>query len=297
MEVGSWGAWSKLGVHPNEGRGFFRRNFVHSVIANAAGTRAFLSYWDLGTVILDISNPANPIYLGRTPATGNPEGDALGRAHQQGEAPHRDAGVARRHAALLRHLEPASPPARGPFQAAGVPPQPGEGQPFFADSVHDVKVAGKVAYFSWYRQGVVAVDITKPSRPRLVARFRPAGGDFWGVAVTSSYILASDMPSGMYVLRLVGLRQATNGARFPGPVSCVVEGGGASACGKPFPRQATRPAARPPPPARRDPAEDAAAVEPAAVDRLPSHAAGLHRPVDGQRVRRVLVDGLRRLDV
>ena len=118
------------------------------------------------------------------------------------EKPHRDAGVAAGTPRFFDISNPRRPRLVGRFKPAGVPPQP-EGQPFFADSVHDVKVAGKVAYFSWYRQGVVAVDITKPSRPRLVARFRPAGGDFWGVAVTSSYILASDMPSGMYVLRLV----------------------------------------------------------------------------------------------
>ena len=76
VQVGEWGAWKALGIKPWEGRGGFSANFVHSVITNAAATRAFLSYWDLGTVILDIRDPSHPRYLGRTPST-----DAAGDAH------------------------------------------------------------------------------------------------------------------------------------------------------------------------------------------------------------------------
>ena len=74
--IGAWGAWRELGIKPNTGRGdFLRANFVHSVMVNTAATRAFLSYWDLGTVILDISQPSQPRYLGRTPPSDG-EGDA-----------------------------------------------------------------------------------------------------------------------------------------------------------------------------------------------------------------------------
>lgn len=31
---------------------------MHSVVTNEQATRAYLSYWDLGTAMLDISNPA-----------------------------------------------------------------------------------------------------------------------------------------------------------------------------------------------------------------------------------------------
>ncbi|MGH3129901.1 MAG: LVIVD repeat-containing protein, partial [Gaiellaceae bacterium] len=84
-KVGEWGAWRSLGVHPNDGlgEGRMRQNLVHSVITNRAGTRAYLSYWDLGTVILDISTPARPRYLGRTKfepgEVGNAHSAALGR--------------------------------------------------------------------------------------------------------------------------------------------------------------------------------------------------------------------------
>src|SRR5215217_5263892 len=81
VQVGEWGAWKQLGIKPWDGRGHFSANFVHSVITNPAATRAFLSYWDLGTVILDIRDPAHPRYLGRTPqdAEGDTHSAALAR--------------------------------------------------------------------------------------------------------------------------------------------------------------------------------------------------------------------------
>ena len=73
--------------HPNAGigRDALAANLVHSVITNDAGTRAYLSYWDLGTVILDISNPSAPRYLGRTGFEGDEDGNAhsiIGRVAQ-----------------------------------------------------------------------------------------------------------------------------------------------------------------------------------------------------------------------
>jgi hypothetical protein len=49
---------------------------LHSARASADGTRAFLSYWDAGVIILDISDPANPRYLGRTEYGFTDEGNA-----------------------------------------------------------------------------------------------------------------------------------------------------------------------------------------------------------------------------
>ena len=52
------------------------RTLLHSVRANAQGTRAYLSYWDAGVVILDIIDPARPHYLGRTSFPVGAEGNA-----------------------------------------------------------------------------------------------------------------------------------------------------------------------------------------------------------------------------
>src|SRR5919199_6300831 len=73
-EVGSW-------IAPAALRADKRAVFVHSVRVNRAATRAYLSYWDLGTVILDISKPASPRYLGRTDdAQGSTHSAALTRS-------------------------------------------------------------------------------------------------------------------------------------------------------------------------------------------------------------------------
>ena len=214
VQVGEWGAWKQLGIHPFEGRGrFLNRNFVHSVMTNPAATRAYLSYWDLGTVILDISRPETPRYLGRT-RTGDPEGDAHSVALARGgrlliETHETYAG----YPTLFDISNPRRPRKLSDFRLPGV--GGGRSGASFSASVHDARVVGNRVYFSWYERGVVAADISRPRRPRLIASFlpRPTADTVlcregqrctmtWGVSVQPGYVLASDMISGLWVLRL-----------------------------------------------------------------------------------------------
>lgn len=220
VQVGSWGSWKALGVHPTDGRGVYPANLVHSVITDDAARRAYLSNWDLGTVLLDISNPARPRYLGRTPPVG---GDGQGDAHS--------AALARGGRVLIETHEtilgrpslfdvskPRRPRLLGTLALPAADRSPKPHAPYYAHSVHDPKVLGDHAFFSWYRDGIVVADISRPARPRVVARFVPPGtpdptGDtcgngggscayVWGVFATKDYVLASDMNSGLWVLRL-----------------------------------------------------------------------------------------------
>jgi hypothetical protein len=69
-------------VYAGARQGADARTYLHSVRADARGARAYLSYWDAGVVILDLTDPARPVYLGRTVY---PPGDE-GNAHSVAEA-------------------------------------------------------------------------------------------------------------------------------------------------------------------------------------------------------------------
>jgi hypothetical protein len=223
-EVGVWGAWSELGLRPSttDANGVPRSNFVHSVTGD--GTRAYLSYWDLGTVILDVSNPAQPRYLGRTSYAPNEQGNA------------HSAWAVRRSGLLIQTDEDFDPGPSGALEQSwgyvrifsiSNPAEPRQLSTFKLPStttypsppgywsVHDPKISGSLAYFSWYAEGVVVVDVSRPATPVQVAQFVPEPaadprGYFgppdvkfahvWGVFVDGSRVLVSDINSGLWVL-------------------------------------------------------------------------------------------------
>ena len=198
VQVGEWGAWKELGIYP---RAEGKENFVHSVRVDSRLQRAYLSYWDLGTVFLDISNPSRPVYLGRTtPPQGATHSSYIDRGGRLLVETHEtDAG--------LPYFYDIADPVHPVLLSRFAPPG------YEADSVHDPKVLGDRAYFSWYGLGVVTADIFNLGAPQLEAQFLPStdyvNPDFfctepcpevWGVFVDKRYVLASDMNSGLYVL-------------------------------------------------------------------------------------------------
>ena len=81
-------------------------------------------------------------------------------------------------------------------------------------SSHNVIVEDNLAYVSWYREGVLVIDISDPYNPAEVARFKGAdpvftrenGGiqEVWGIykVPNEPFIYASDRNGGLYVLAL-----------------------------------------------------------------------------------------------
>lgn len=65
VQLAAWGARTGLGIPLPGGIGCTRQTYDHSARASADGTRAYLSYWDAGVIVLDISNPSAPRVLGR----------------------------------------------------------------------------------------------------------------------------------------------------------------------------------------------------------------------------------------
>ena len=187
--------------------------------ANGMGTEVAVRR-GVGTVVLDVSNPRQPLYLGRTHG---PTADAhsawLGRNGLLAEAHETTGGVPtfyRRTGAdpvLLGSFELPDSVINEGHRQRGLSPVQGLD---IADSVHDAKLQGNLALFSWYSQGVVAADITNAARPRFLARFLPRAAKdpekllcpgrrcvaVWGVDVDGDLVVASDLNGGLWVLRL-----------------------------------------------------------------------------------------------
>ncbi len=209
VPVGSWVAPDSM----RKGKGPV---FVHSVRVNPRGTRAFVSYWNLGTVILDVTKPSSPRYLGRTD-------DPQGSAHSTALSPNgkllietheRDGG----RPSFWDISNPKHPRLLGVFKppAKLVAAARARGAAGFALGVHDPKIVGKRAYFSWYALGVLVVDISDPRHPRLLAQFLPPStpdpdNEFcpgkrctytWGVYPYRNVVLSADMVGGLWVFRV-----------------------------------------------------------------------------------------------
>jgi hypothetical protein len=75
--LADWGA-GENGFSPGPfwGHGDFGATFGHSARASADGMKAYVSYWDLGVLTFDISDPTNPVLLTRTTYQPWEDGDA-----------------------------------------------------------------------------------------------------------------------------------------------------------------------------------------------------------------------------
>src|SRR6266508_1917866 len=85
VQVGQWGAGAHgLSPGPFYGLGSFGASFDHSVRASADGTKAYVSYWDLGVLTLDISDVTNPTLVGQTHYPLGADGDGHSVSFYQG---------------------------------------------------------------------------------------------------------------------------------------------------------------------------------------------------------------------
>ncbi len=212
-------------------RGDFAWVIAHSASVSEDGTRAFVSYWDAGMVILDIADPANPVLISQA---GPPLRDE-GNVHSAIEVPGRDLAVTTDEDFVVDEGEHVTPPAAGQDSSAAAdiwgfvriwdtsdPAQPrqiGRYQLTGSDStdpdglhtVHNPEVHDGLLYLSWYTDGVRVLDISKPSLPREVASFvpppvtLPSGREVppyvWGVHVDGDLVFLSDMAGGLYILQ------------------------------------------------------------------------------------------------
>jgi hypothetical protein len=77
VQVSDWGAGENgFSRGPFWGQGSFGATFGHSARASADGTKAYVSYWDLGVLTFDIADVSNPVLLSRTRFEPTADGDA-----------------------------------------------------------------------------------------------------------------------------------------------------------------------------------------------------------------------------
>lgn len=228
--IAQWGAWEELGLLPNTAEDGGRLGQVHSVYGR--GQKAYLAYWDHGTIVLGMDDPSRPRYLGKT--TFDPDED--GNAHSN--------ALLKRGRIMIQNDEDFSvaPTSEGRETAWGysrffvmdrergagftprqvatfeMPTTRQNPAPDAGDrTVHDPKTRGNMVFYSYYAEGIVAVNakgVGQGREPRLVAQWQPPlpnpdpsgglpdTGQVWGVALAGNLVLASDQNSGLYVLRL-----------------------------------------------------------------------------------------------
>lgn len=193
--VGQWGAWEELGVPPRlrDDNDVLRTNFVHSVITgtNAAGEpRAYLSYWDLGTVILDLSDRSDPTLVGRADFEADEAGDAHSAwladdgerlvqtdetfvySHSgEGEGPDPENVLedAFGYARLVDLADESQPRQVATFELDSTRTPPDQLPPGF-HTVHNPRIrpGDDQVYFSWYAEGAVVMPLPDDPEPGTV---------------------------------------------------------------------------------------------------------------------------------
>ncbi len=173
---------------------------THDVQVVEAGGRliAYLNYLTAGLLILDVTDPEAISVLGSAEWDGifSHSGwpfSAGGRDYYA----HTSEGFDR-HMTVLDVTDPSAPGVVSRFSTRrGV-------------SIHNVQVAGGIAYVSYYIDGLRVIDLRDPHSPREVAHFDTVPEEAergilqgaWGVMVLDGVVYISDIESGTYALKV-----------------------------------------------------------------------------------------------
>lgn len=201
-------------------RGSFPAIFAHSTKPSGDGMTAYVAYWDLGAVALDISDPFDITYVGRTVYPPASEGDT------HSAVPSEDDSLL---ATTDEDFSPVEVPKKVPGDTWGfarlwdianlsnpvhlsdvTTPHSLTNKTNGFYSVHNPEIHGDKLYLSWYSDGLRIFDITNPSAPSEIGFYReqPHRGTLaphpipldWGAHVENGRIYLSDMFFGLYVV-------------------------------------------------------------------------------------------------
>ena len=202
-------------------------NYGHGAEPSADGTAVFLSYWDSGFIKLDVSNPSTPVFKGRTVYPPEADGDAHSSNYDDARkllftadedfCPQSGPGIEKGwgYLRIYDYSNASAPKQIGSFKTQN---SLAIGDRAAGDyTIHNPFLVGTDVYISWYSDGVRIVDAKDPRRPKEVGYFVPPAGQnpvkpsqrgtlsqtpqVWGVVVDNGLIYASDMNTGLWVLR------------------------------------------------------------------------------------------------
>lgn len=215
-----------LGIDPDVGVGCLAVRFAHSARFTDGGAGLYVSYWDAGTVHLDVADPASPAVLSTTVVTPPDEdGDnhSMTLAHggrwlvintedfSPGECPgqaNEFGGWGEVH--VYDNSDPAHPAFLGTFATDNG--RSARADADFTD--HNTEVLGDNQFFSsWYAGGIVWWTMTEQGVAHQLGRFAPPAAadgslpEIWGVSIDRAHhlILASDITGGLWLVKPVGL--------------------------------------------------------------------------------------------
>lgn len=229
VQVSDWGI-QDIGGPFDDGLGCDAdSNYGHGAEPSEDGKLVFVSYWDSGFVALDVTDPATPVFLGRTVYPSHADGDAHSASYDDdrqllftadedfcttsGPATEKGHGYMR----VYDYSNLAAPVQIGEYRT---PNSLGaEAQAAGDYSIHNPLVVGTDVYLSWYSDGIRVLDASDPTAPVEVAYFVPPrtrnpvkpsqrgvlsnAPQVWGVAYdpATGLVYASDMNSGLWILR------------------------------------------------------------------------------------------------
>jgi hypothetical protein len=231
VQVSDWGI-QDIGGPFSAGQGCDPdANYGHGAEPSDDGKLVFLSYWDSGFIRLDLSNPANPVFTGRTVYPAEADGDAHSSQYDDARkllitadedfCKTSGAGIEKGfgYMRIYDYSNPTAPTQIGFYKT---PNSSGSADVGAGDyTIHNNFIVGTTSYTSWYTDGVRVIDLSKPRAPREVAHFVPPATtnpvkpsqrgvltnttQVWGVVVDEAgLVYASDMNSGLWILRRTG---------------------------------------------------------------------------------------------
>src|SRR5688500_826123 len=229
-EVSNWGVHRNLGGPPAVGLGCDPDpEYGHSAEPRADGKMAWVAYWDSGFIALDLTDPAKPVYKGRTSYPTDADGDAHSSNYDEGRkllfAADEDwcktsgPGVEKSwgYLRVYDYSRLSAPVQIGEFRT---PNSLGTNDKAAGDfTIHNPLISGTDLYVSWYTDGIRVLDTRDARRPVEVAHFVPPAVNnpvqpsqrgtltnatqVWGVAYDEArkLVYASDMNSGLWILK------------------------------------------------------------------------------------------------